>query len=49
MWRDEPNPFPQRFSGTFSHDGKTITGRWEKAENASSWETDFDLIYRKMA
>jgi hypothetical protein len=47
LWRDAPDPFPQRFSGTFSADGKTIVGRWEKAENAS-WETDFDLTYRKV-
>jgi hypothetical protein len=48
LWRDAPDPFPQRFSGTFSDDGKTITARWEKAEKASSWETDFDLTYHKV-
>jgi hypothetical protein len=47
LWRDAPDPFPQRFSGEFSDDGKTIAGRWEKAEKASTWETDFDLTYRK--
>jgi hypothetical protein len=49
LWRDAPNPFPQRFSGTFDDDGKTIAGRWEKAEDGSNWETDFELTYRKMS
>lgn len=48
LWRDAPDPFPQRFSATFSEDGATITGRWEKAEDGSTWETDFDLIYRRV-
>lgn len=34
LWRDAPDPFPQRFSGTLSEDGPTITGRWEKALDA---------------
>ncbi len=41
-------PFPQRFKGTFSQDGKTITGRWEIGNDEGGWETDFDLIYKKM-
>jgi hypothetical protein len=49
LWRDAPNPFPQRFSGTFSDDGQTISGRWEKAEEGAGWETDFDLVYRKVS
>jgi hypothetical protein len=48
LWRDSPNPFPQRFSGTFDEAGRTITGRWEKAPDGSTWETDFDLTYRKV-
>ena len=40
---------PQRFTGAFSDDGKTIAGRWEKAEDGSGWETDFDLTYRKVS
>lgn len=47
LWRDSPDPFPQRFSGTFDDDGKTIAGRWEKAEDGSNWETDFDFTYRR--
>jgi hypothetical protein len=47
LWRDSPESFSQRFSGTFSDDGATIAGRWEKDEG-SGWETDFDLTYRKV-
>lgn len=48
LWRDEPDPFPQRFTGTFSEDGSTITARWEKREEGEDWETDFDLTYTKV-
>jgi hypothetical protein len=47
LWRDSPN-FSQRFTGTFSDDGKTITGRWEKSSDGSNWEHDFDLTYMKV-
>jgi hypothetical protein len=47
LWR-EGEPFSQRFTGTFSEDGKTITGRWEIAEDGETYETDFDLVYRKI-
>jgi hypothetical protein len=45
--RDDPDPFPQRYNGEFSDDGRTIAGRWEKREAGSDWDTDFDLTYRK--
>jgi hypothetical protein len=47
LWRDG-EPFSQRFTGEFSEDGKTITGRWEIADDGQSWKTDFDLIYEKV-
>jgi hypothetical protein len=47
LWRDG-EPFPQRFTGRFEDDGHTIVGRWEKAEDGTHFETDFDLIYRKV-
>ena len=48
LWR-EGEPFAQRFSATISDDGDTIAGRWEKkAQEGSTWETDFDLAYRKV-
>jgi hypothetical protein len=49
LWRDEPDPFPQRFTGTLRDDGETIAGRWEKAEDGSTWNTDFDLTYTKVS
>jgi hypothetical protein len=48
LWRDG-EPFPQRYRGTFSEDGMTITGRWERALDGTTWETDFDLTYAKIA
>jgi hypothetical protein len=47
LWRDAPDPFPQRFTGTFEDGGRTIAGRWEKAPDGSEWETDFDFTYRR--
>lgn len=47
MWRDEADPFPQRFEATLSEDGRTIAGRWEKALDGETWEVDFDLTYRR--
>ena len=47
LWR-EGDPFSQRFTATFSDDGNTITGRWEIAEDFTHYETDFDLIYRRV-
>ena len=48
LWRNERDPFPQRFTGTFADDGLMIAGRWEKAEDGSMWSTDFDLTYRRV-
>ena len=46
MWR-EGAPFAQRFIGTFSSDGKTITGHSEMAEDGTNYHHDFDLTFRK--
>lgn len=46
LWRDDP-VLAQRFSATFSEDGRTITGAWEKSMDGKDWEHDFDMIYRK--
>jgi hypothetical protein len=44
-----PLDFRQRFTGTFSADGNTITGAWEKtaAAGGGEWEHDFALTYRR--
>jgi hypothetical protein len=47
LWR-EGEPFAQRFTGTFSEDNTTITGRWEIAEDGTTYVTDFDLVFRRV-
>ncbi|MDN5851653.1 MAG: hypothetical protein L0K86_02190 [Actinomycetia bacterium] len=47
LWR-EGEPFPQRFTATISEDGNTMAGRWEKALDGHMWETDFELVYRRV-
>lgn len=47
LWR-EGDPFSQRFTGTFSEDGRTIEGRWEIAEDGETWRTDFEVTYTKL-
>jgi hypothetical protein len=46
--RREGAPFAQRFTGTFSADGTTITGRWELARDGQDWQTDFDVTYTRI-
>ena len=43
-----PLDFWQRFTGEFSADGRTISGRWETSSDGSTWEHDFDPTYRKL-
>jgi hypothetical protein len=49
LWRDEadfsPLDFRQRYSGTLSDDGSTISGRWDICHDGSTWEPDFELHY----
>jgi hypothetical protein len=47
LWRDAPG-FWQRFMGTLSGDGRTIRGHWERSDDGSKWEHDFDLTYTKV-
>jgi len=47
LWRDG-EPFAQRFTGTFSEDGRTISGRFELAEDGETWRTDFDITYTRI-
>ena len=46
LWRDG-EPFAQRFTGTFSADGATISGRWE-IDEGDGWRTDFDVTYTRV-
>jgi hypothetical protein len=43
-----PLNFRQRFTGTFSEDGNTISGAWEMCLNGAAWEQDFALTYRRV-
>lgn len=45
----EGEPFAQRFTATISDDARTISGRWEKADNGPEFTVDFYLTYRKTA
>jgi hypothetical protein len=47
LWR-EGAPFPQRFRGRFEDGGRRIVGRWEKAEDGTTFTTDFDLVYTRV-
>jgi hypothetical protein len=47
LFRDGPD-FWQRFTGTFSEDGTTISGAWETSPDGSAWEHDFDLVYTRV-
>ena len=42
------DPFAQRFCGEISDDARTITGRWDKAEDDGDFAVDFGLTYRKI-
>jgi hypothetical protein len=45
IWRAAPG-FHQRFGGTFSPDGATITAAWEMPEDGTTWTMDFDTYRR---
>jgi hypothetical protein len=47
VWRNAPG-FSQRFEGKFSAAGDTITARWEKSFDGSTWEHDFNLTYKRV-
>jgi hypothetical protein len=47
LWRDAPGFF-QRYAGTFSADGKKITGAWERSSDGTNWARDFELIYTRL-
>jgi hypothetical protein len=44
LWRAAPR-FHQRYTGQFSADGQTITGRWESSVDGTTWTFDFGLDY----
>jgi hypothetical protein len=49
LWRTATAPdFSQRFSGSFSDDGNTITGRGQLSRDGKTWEGDLDLNYHRV-
>jgi hypothetical protein len=46
IWRAAEG-FNQRFTGTVSPDGKTITAHWEMSKDGLKWAKDFDLTYTR--
>jgi hypothetical protein len=46
FWRDAPG-FSQRFTGTFSDDGDTITGQGQLSRDGSRWEGDLAITYHR--
>ena len=44
-----PLDFSQRYTGTFSGDGRRITGRWEMSRDGSTWEQDFEMDYVRVS
>lgn len=53
LWRDQADFSPldvrQRYRGTISSDGQTITGTWEICHDGTTWQRDFDLTYRRLS
>jgi hypothetical protein len=47
MWRESPG-FSQRYEGKISKDGNTITAKWEKSSDGTTWEHDFNITYTRM-
>ena len=47
LWR-QGEPFAQRFSANLSDDGSTIAGRWDIAEDGTTYEKDFDMVFRRV-
>lgn len=50
FWRDWPAPwgFAQRFTGTLSADGNTITGSSDVSQDGSTWALDLQITYKRI-
>jgi hypothetical protein len=52
LWRDSPDfsplDFSQRYTGSVTDEGRTISGSWEICHDGTSWEHDFDLTYTRV-
>ncbi len=45
-WNTTPT-FAQRFTGTLTDDGTTITGQGDRSENNTTWQPDITITYRR--
>ena len=46
MWRDVRG-FSQRFEGSFSDDGDTLSGGWDLSTDDETWKGDLTIVYRR--
>ncbi len=47
FWCDTPG-FAQRFTGSISEDGRTVSGKSELCQDGSTWEEDLIVTYRRV-
>jgi hypothetical protein len=47
LWRDGL-PFAQRFLGRFEGGGSEIVATWQKAEDGTTFATDFHLTFHRL-
>lgn len=48
IWRNAPE-FSQRFTGTLAHEGNSIVGQWELSRDDETWNTDLEIMYRRLS
>jgi CBS domain-containing protein len=48
-WLDRDRSVVSAREAVLSEDGNTISGAWEKSDDGSTWEHDFDLTYTRVA
>lgn len=46
MWRNTRN-FSQRFQGRVDADRNSISARWEKSTDGTTWQHDFDMRFSR--
>ena len=50
-WKHGPDGpgFDQRLIGVISADGDRIDARWERSEDGTTWELDFEVTYTRLS
>jgi hypothetical protein len=44
----DAEPPPPQSRATFSGDGDTLTGCWERSRDGTHWQRDFDVTYKRV-